>query len=369
MRDLVTGSPTTLKMRGSMPVEQVNEETTMKSVMDGIVNTLDLQGSIHKVKKEEPKKEEEKEESTEVESALSEVADLLGDALTKRDKDEFLGEVEDRLKKGEKLDDIKKEIESSLKEEAEEEEPEEKEEEEEEDEDLIPKSKVDDIKAKMQKRIDSEIAKRKELESKLDTKPDDNEKKLDAMNADELGAVKKQVRRAMRHETDDNKLDELEDLLDKLDDKIKTYPRRFLGKQLENVEKILPMLEEVYPDAVDQLRSGKGILVETAKKIYSGSRSMQGSPEGQAEALQLAFEHLEGMRTANPEKKNESVNSLKRRLNTLKKKTTLSGKQSVASQDALNSKKLYKKAVDGDTDDKLEYVRKQLLPSLGSFTD
>jgi len=343
-------------------------ENTMQSVMDGIVHSLNQPDVkvVEKEKKEEKKEEavQKKEEPNEVDG-IGEIEDLIGDSLTKEDKDEVLKDVEERLKKGESLASIRKEVEDGLKEDEEESSEEEKEEDN--DEDLVPKSKVEDIKAKMQKRIDSEVAKRKELESKLDTKPDDNDKKLDNMSVEELQSVKKQIRRALRHEDDDNKLDELEDLLDKVDEKIKTQPQRFFQKQMTNLSKILPDISEVYKDVETQINTGKGELVELAKTIYQRSRSMQGSPEGWAEAFQMAFEHLEGLKTVSPKKDDERVNSLSRRLNTLKKKTTLSGKQSVANQESINSRKLYKKAVEGDVDDKLEYVRKNLLTPFGKF--
>ena len=128
---------------------------------------------------------------------------------------------------------------------------------------------------------------------------------------------------------------------------------------MKGLEKIIPDLQEVFPDVVDQIQSGKGDLVTTAKSIFNRSVSMQKSVTGWAEAFSLAFEHSKNA----PVVKSDS--SLKRRLNNLKKKTALSGKTSKADERRVTGRKLYDKAKAGDLDDKDKYVMSEILPSLG----
>ena len=80
---------------------------------------------------------------------------------------------------------------------------------------------------------------------------------------------------------------------------------------------------------------------------------MQRSETGFAEAFNLAAEQLKG--------KGKESNSLKRRINSLKKKTALSGKKLSVDGNRESSKKLWKRAKEGDMDDKAAYIEKRCL--------
>ena len=174
-----------------------------------------LKKEAKKDTKKDPKNEEEEssEEQEETGDDLGDIEETLKSLnLSDKDKEEYLDEVKERLAKGESLDDIKKEIEKDLAET-------------EEEEDFVTKSKYEKTVKNMEKRIaklTSQIKAQEVKESKKDLSDDD---KLNKMSLDELQSVKKQVRRSMRRESDDEKLDQLEDLADKIETKIGNQPK------------------------------------------------------------------------------------------------------------------------------------------------
>lgn len=271
-----------------------------------------------------------------------------GDEVPKEDeKAEEAEEAEEEGEESEEAEEDEAEEEESEEEEGEEAEEGAEGEESEEDEELVPKSKV-------QKRISSLVARVKEMEAKLaeseqkaKTVTDPDTEKLNAMTQDQLKATRKAVILEIHKETDDERLEKLIELQDKVDTAITTAPQRFTQIQVAHYNKVA---DQIYTAGeVTWTEKAVADVKGLAKQIYDSTPEFQRSETGQASALSLAYRHYKEVVSKSAGK--EKVDALKRENNTLKRKTSLdsTGVKAKISKDAI-VKKLRAKANRGGTE-------------------
>lgn len=236
-------------------------------------------------------------------------------------------------------------------------ESEESEEAESEDDELVPKSKV-------QKRISSLVAENKALAARLAEKErveaatqDDDTRKLNAMDEAGLKATKKAVTIAIAKAVnagDDEKLDKLSELADKVDTAMSTLSTRFTQTQVDEYNKVAEQI--VALGEMDITDKTAGEIKAIAKQIYDSEPDLQKNVKGQAIALKFAYQHYKVLQTKSAGK--EKVDGLKRDINTLKRKTALDtgGVKAKVSQDA-EVKKLRANAKGGTDADKRNLIK------------
>lgn len=197
-------------------------------------------------------------------------------------------------------------------------------EEEEEDEDLIPKSKFN-------KRLQSEVARRKvlearlaEMEAKTSEPKDSRREKLEGMSSAELDDLDDQIDEALfeaRQSGDDSKKSELRSL------RREVRQIRSQGPQKKQEAQV-----KAYNDAVNSVMSdpdNEGIdfdkdaeaIKTIAEGLYQKFPELQKMTSGQATALKMAVEHFRETKTL--KKGKSEVKNLKRKNNKLKRKVSL----------------------------------------------
>lgn len=327
MAGVVDKSPT--------PQERAAEAAELKAketdLISSLVGTFDLPTSVVKAVEDGEKEIENKEKGEEAQQ----------DELTEESESEVESDETEETSE-----------ESSETEESEESESKESEDSEE-DEDLIPKSKV-------QKRFDEMTRRLKQLESELEksrapkaeTPPvDPDMQKLEAMSLDQLRQVKREAAKAIRTAQDEKVIDELFALEEKVDRAISTQPQRFaerqmshLGQTVNEIRSEIEDFDKVFP-TIDQY----------ALQIYNQAPELQGTERGKARAMQLAYQHYKAVSKLSVGKSN--VAELERKVNTLKKKTSLATSSTKGNTKANDDARAYKRAKLGNFDDKVAFFR------------
>lgn len=227
------------------------------------------------------------------------------------------------------------------------------EEESEEDEEVIPKSKV-------QKRFDELTAKNKQLERQIEeikaTKAqepkDEVTKQLENMTQEQLKSAKTEVRKAqIKAQNDDNKLNELLALEDKIDSVIQDAPKNFAKAQQEAYAKKANQIAEMGEISEKSIPE----ILKIAKGIYEEYPDLQKNINGQATALDLAVKHFKAINSAPGDKTKET--ELKRQNNNLKRKVTLDTKTGKVNADKSKLDALKKNAIGGTMKQKVDLVR------------
>lgn len=152
---------------------------------------------------------------------------------------------------------------------------------------------------------------------------DSDEEKLEAMGLKELKETRRNVRLAARNEKDDATYKKLLELEDKIDDAINSYDSRFLRRQNSHFQsKAEDIVEDLLDmdDVPDKTKAQQQIL-QYAKAIYNRAPELKKSEHGQARALEMGFDYFKD--TYKLRAGNKGNQELKRKLNTLKKKTSL----------------------------------------------
>lgn len=300
--------------------EQSNQESLQsveKSVTDEILNSFDLPASIQTAV-DKKVAEEEKEPTEDVEVEVGEEVEIP-ESLDKKEEVEEPKETED--------------------------------------EELIPKSKF-------QKRLDEMTREKRLLEMRLkaleersvNTQPQDEDlTKLEKMGEKELTDLKKQVRVSLlKNASDDNMVNKLMDLEDKIEATIKTVPERFAKNQIQQFNEAVAMSSH----EVQNFDKVQKDVFNLAKNIYDTAPELHSSVSGQARAWNLAVQHYKIMQEASVGK--SKVAELDRQVNTLKKKVSVEGVSRKANQEPDSSKKLFNRAKNGEHRDKLEFFKKTL---------
>lgn len=218
--------------------------------------------------------------------------------------------------------------------------------------DLKSKSKVQKRIDELNRQIKQRDAELNRLKSKTETdSPSDPDMaKLEKMEESQLKDLKKKVALATRREQDDAKAAELFELEEKIDRAIANAPKRFQGQQTERFYDAVA--------ATDLDASVKETIFQTAKNIFSKSQSMQKSINGQAEAWQLAVDHYKELSKLSAGK--SKTEDLERKLNTLKKKTSLDTAVQKGNSKVSEEAKLYNKAKSGNDSDKVNFFKNKL---------
>ena len=240
----------------------------------------------------------------------------------------------------------------------------------EDDEDLEPKSKK-----RVQKRIatlkeqnralEAELAKaRKSVEETEDEPKDPHWKRLEAIyekyGEEGIEQLQDEIAVALR-KADDKTAAELVKLNRRAQKFQIEAPARFQKKQVREFQKAII---QVHKDlGKDVFAKAAPEIFQLATSIFSRSKALQKSLDGQAEAVRLATEHWTEMRKrSRPEDKDEKLR-LKRKLNRLKKKTSLDGARTAKGQREErkpDKKALRRKAATGNSEDKLAYLKEEL---------
>lgn len=232
-------------------------------------------------------------------------------------------------------------------------------EEESQEEDMIPKSKV-------QKRIDALTARIKQLEAetakpKVDSTPkDDLTMKLEAMSEAELKQAKREARLSqIKHSDDEEMVNKLIDLEEKIDATLHAAPQRFEQQQVQNFQKSAEKLAlRAVEDGIDISKSAESIK-KIAMDIYQESPELQKSVYGQGRALELAYRHYREVSKFGTTKETgkSELNRLKSQVNTLKKKTSLDTKTVKGNMDKTRSEDIRRKAMSGNYREKLAFIK------------
>lgn len=264
--------------------------------------------------------------------------------------------IEEAEKKEAAQEEVKPEV-PEVKEEVKEEAPEEVTEEKEED-DVVAKST-------MQKRIDEVVREKKMLEMRLRrleeesqqarSPQDDDTAKLEKMTETELQNLKRQVRLSqIQNSTDATMVNKLLDLEDKIETVMKTAPQRFAQNQVSKFNEAVSLSAQEIPN-FDKAQKD---IITLAKRIYETAPELHSSVSGQARAWNLAVDHYKAVQGVNAGK--TKVEELDRQVNTLKKKVSVEGIGRKAGSEPDDSSKLFKKAKNGNFNDKLEFIRKTM---------
>lgn len=210
----------------------------------------------------------------------------------------------------------------------------------------------------VQKRIDELTREKKLLESrlkKLESKAspesvDPDLEKLRKMSVEELQETRKRILKAQRT-ADEATLDQLFDLEEKVNNTIKDAPVRFQSTQVER-------FNEAVAETTDLTESELKVVFGHANAIFGKSQSLQRSADGQAEAWNLAVEHYRAMNKLTVGK--SKVNELERKVNDLKKKTSLDTAVQKGNSKLSEESKLFNKAKTGTSYDKEAFLKKRL---------
>jgi len=308
-------------------IEQENHVEQTRSKLDEMIKSGDVFNSLDLPGAEEPPK-----------SADDKVKDVVKDVIGEEETEENQSDEES-------------EDEEVTQEESTEQETEE-------DEELIPKSKV-------QKRIDALTARIKQLESETAKQPetsakDDVTKKLEGMSEAELKQAKREARLAqIKYAADEEKLNHLLELEEKIDATIQSAPQRFSSLQVQSFNEAAKRLEvKSAADGIDLSKAAETIK-QFAIDIYRETPEFQKSIHGQARALEMAYRNYVEISKVGTTKqgKSEELNRLKSQVNSLKKKTSLDTKTVKGNMDKTRSVDLRRKAVNGTMNDKLAFVQ------------
>jgi hypothetical protein len=272
----------------------------------------------------------------------------LTEAIDRAEVDE---KVQKQNKESEEVEDVQEE------EVEDEEEVKEESEAEEEDEELIPKSKF-------QKRLDEMTREKKILEIRLKNleerssqhaqNSDEDTSKLEKMSEQELASLKRQVRlNQIKAANDESMLNKLLDLEEKIDAVRSTGPQRFTQNQVSKFNEAVSMTSSEIPN-FDKAQKD---IFNLAKNIYDSAPELHITVTGQARAWNLAVEHYKVLSQVNAGKsKSEDA---ERRMNTLKKKVSIESVSKKASSEPDTNEKLFKRAKNGNFNDKLSFIRKK----------
>jgi len=210
----------------------------------------------------------------------------------------------------------------------------------------------------VQKRIDELTREKKllesrlkKLESKSSPEPVDSDlEKLRKMSVDELKETRKKILKAQRT-ADEATLDQLFELEEKVNKTIEDAPKRFQSNQLER-------FNEAVSNTSDLTEKELQVVFGHAKNIFSRTPSFQNSLDGQAEAWNLAVEHYKEMNKLTVGK--SKVNELERKVNDLKKKTSLDTVVQKGNTKLSEESRLFNKAKSGTMEDKQAFLKKRL---------
>lgn len=211
----------------------------------------------------------------------------------------------------------------------------------------------------VQKRIDELTREKRQLEARLkklenQSSPkessDPDLEKLQKMSVDELKETRKKILKAQRN-ADDATLDQLFELEEKVVRTIEEAPKRFQGNQLER-------FNEAVASTSDLTQKELEVVFGHAKNIFAKTPSFQKSVDGQAEAWNLAVEHYKEMNKLTVGK--SKVNELERKVNDLKKKTSLDTAVQKGNAKISEESKLFNRAKTGTSADKEAFLKKRL---------
>lgn len=198
--------------------------------------------------------------------------------------------------------------------------------EEDDEEEVIPKSKFE-------KRLSSEVAKRKILEAELaeikeqkSAVPNDRRSQLEAMSEAEQKQMKLEARSKWfdaKSDGDDALARQYMDLETELDEIIKTTPNKFVSEQVKAYDKAAKevMLDPDNEGIDFNDEKEAGAIKSIATEIYKKYPELQNLKTGQATALKMAVDHYR--ETKDISKGKSKVSELKQKNNKLKRKTSL----------------------------------------------
>lgn len=341
--------------------------------MDQDLQTLEneLIGEIAEetgVKKQAPqtKREEGLDDGQKYLSSVRErLEEVLDPSENKADIDGIVEEFQERLANGESLEDLQDEFEESIKDFQ----PEANESDESADyEEVVPKSKYErDIK-KLKSRLDNVWGQLKAQNEKAMAKGTSSDDALERMSKEDLENLYDDLELGIiEGEFNGQTLDskgkkELVKARRKVSDLISSADTRFEARKFKQLEKVLPHMEKVIPDIVDQIRSKKGELFNTAMRLHNSSTSLQRSETGYAEAFAMAIEHVQAL----PSKSQENLKSMKSRMNRLKSKMNLATPRSRGEIGKRSHDKLFDAAKEGGADEQVKWILEtQVKPSMG----
>jgi len=235
-------------------------------------------------------------------------------------------------------------------------------------EELVPKSRVDKMIARQEHRINQLTAELRQLKAspKADPNGDPERDKLSRMTAVELKSLKREVRIAQATEKDTAKLEQLVDLELKIDEVSTEAPSRFVARQVELYN---AAADELLQDAaLDDVEQAAPKIRGIAQQIYGRYPKLQHLEEGQAIALQLAAEHYKATAGGNGAKERTTAAELRRKINTLKRRTGLDAGRSGGSPPEPNLTKLREKAFRGAEDkDRISLIKTDPLFAIDSL--
>jgi len=220
---------------------------------------------------------------------------------------------------------------------------------------LVPRSEVRKLESKFERRLAQATAKIKKLES-VSTKStgDPDQERLDGMTKTELLALKREVRKSqLKAQDDDLKLEKLLDLEEKIEKTYSNYSDNFTSKQINLLNEKAQEITDAEGDALN--KQAISAIKNKAAQIYNNSPVLQKSERGQAEALDLAYQHFVEIRKVLSGKDNNK--DLKRKMNTLKKKTSLETSTAKGNKVSSRLKSLRDKAKGGSLMDKENLIR------------
>lgn len=323
------------------------ESSILDEIKDGLPADQDLssgderqfgKGGKRGVSQEQGEEGESEEQESEDESEQDESEDEEGS------EDEGEGEAQDESEGDEESED-EAETES-------------------EDEELSPESK-----RKAQKRIDELTRKNKRLEGELKkmrtsapekTPSDPDMAKLEGMSLEELRRVSEALD-DQRDEAllagDKEKAKALRALSQKAQDALRSAPQRFQSQQINRFNAAVVSTAEALEESGRKLDAPTyQKIFDRAKKVFLGSKNLQSSPDGQAEAWAIAVEQYEEISkfSAGNNRRIEA----ERKVNKLKKKVSLSTATQKGNSKVSDEAKLYNRAKNGNNRDKAAFVRK-----------
>lgn len=336
------------------------------------------------VKENNQSPEEQRREARDISQREDELAESLLSSLdlttqneTDKQKDAQGGKVDSRVKsdksdKSEEEDSEEEEVKDTKKKDEKDSEDEDSEEdkseedksdeEEEEEEEVIPKSKF-------QKRLDSEVAKRKVLEAEVaelkakqqEIKPTDRRSRLESMSEAELKQLKAEAKAEWKRTDDTTRERDLDELLDEIDDVVRSAPNRFLDKQAKAYTSEANKIMSEYDDIDFSTESDK--IKEIAINIYKKYPDLHKLERGQATALRMAVEHYSEIRKniSDSSKVKSKETELKRKLTEVKRKTSLDSGSIKGAPDKASRSRDYDRAKKGGFDEKTEFFTKHVI--------
>lgn len=239
---------------------------------------------------------------------------------------------------------------------------------EEEEEEVIAKSKVDKRIAQLTAKLRAEEIKNERLQRDSNKDKDPDMVKLEAMSESELESTLDNIEaakiKAVRDE-DDSQLRSLQSLTKKVNKALRTAPDRFNQVVADNYEDAKQQILND-PIASNMTKEQGNAVHEDAIAIYQRTKSLQNTETGQAEALILAFERFKSDFSSGKSKSAKVNKEAQRKINSLKKKTSLAKKGQKGNISRQNLKTLGAKAKSGDFDNKLDFAKESGL--LGDIT-